>query len=111
MRIVIALGGNALLRRGESMDAAVHRANVKLAAEAIAAVAEHHEVVLTHGNGPQEHVTFADLRALDLPAGSMGPKDDAVCRFVEHTGGFAAIGALSDAEAILRGEAGTIVVP
>ena len=38
MRVVIALGGNALLRRGESMDAAVQRANVKIAAEAIAAI-------------------------------------------------------------------------
>jgi len=53
MRVVIALGGNALLRRGEPLDAAVQRANVKLAAEAIAEVAKDHEVILTHGNGPQ----------------------------------------------------------
>ena len=53
MRVVIALGGNALLRRGEPLDAAVQRANVKVAAEAVAAVARHHEVILTHGNGPQ----------------------------------------------------------
>jgi carbamate kinase len=53
MLVVIALGGNALLRRGEPMDAAVQRANVKLAAEAVAEVARHHRVVLTHGNGPQ----------------------------------------------------------
>jgi carbamate kinase len=53
MRIVIALGGNALLRRGQPLDAAVQRANVKVAAEAVAAVARHHEVILTHGNGPQ----------------------------------------------------------
>ena len=53
MRTVIALGGNALLRRGEPLDAAVQRANVKVAAEAVAAVARHHEVILTHGNGPQ----------------------------------------------------------
>lgn len=51
--VVIALGGNALLRRGEPLDAAVQRANVKLAAEAVAAVAYDHDVVLTHGNGPQ----------------------------------------------------------
>ena len=57
-----------------------------------------------------EQVSVAQLWALDLPAGSMGPKVDAVGRFVQHTGGFAAIGALADAEAILRGEAGTIVV-
>jgi carbamate kinase len=41
----------------------------------------------------------------------MGPKVDAVCRFVELTGGTAAIGSLDDAEAILRGEAGTVVTP
>ena len=53
MLVVIALGGNALLRRGEPMDAAIQRANVKVAAEAVAEVAEDHRVVLTHGNGPQ----------------------------------------------------------
>ncbi|KAF1075936.1 carbamate kinase [Methanogenium sp. MK-MG] len=53
MRIVIALGGNALLRRGEPMTAAAQRENVRRAAEAIAPVATVHEVVLSHGNGPQ----------------------------------------------------------
>ncbi|MCC6223657.1 MAG: carbamate kinase [Thermoleophilia bacterium] len=55
-------------------------------------------------------VTPAELRRLDLPAGSMGPKAEAACRFVEATGAVAAIGALGDARAIVRGEAGTIVV-
>lgn len=53
MRIVIALGGNALLRRGEPAEAANQRANVAVAAAAIAELAAEHEVVLTHGNGPQ----------------------------------------------------------
>ena len=53
MLVVIALGGNALLRRGEPLDADLQRANVKVAAEAIAEVARDHRVVLTHGNGPQ----------------------------------------------------------
>jgi carbamate kinase len=53
MRVVVALGGNALLRRGDPLDAAVQRANVKLAAHAIAEIAADHEVVVTHGNGPQ----------------------------------------------------------
>lgn len=53
--------------------------------------------------------TPAELRALRLPAGSMGPKVEAACRFVEATGQTAAIGALEDAAAIVRGEAGTIV--
>jgi carbamate kinase len=49
------------------------------------------------------------LRAQAFPAGSMGPKVEAVCRFVENTGGVAAIGALADAGAILAGNAGTLV--
>jgi carbamate kinase len=53
--------------------------------------------------------TVADLRQLAFPAGSMGPKIDAVCRFVEHTDGFAAIGTLADATAILAGTRGTRV--
>ena len=60
---------------------------------------------------PVLRATPGSLRALDFPAGSMGPKVDAACRFVEHTGGVAAIGTLDDAAAILRGEAGTIVTP
>jgi carbamate kinase len=53
MRLVIALGGNALLRRGEPMTAAAQRANVRQAAPALAAVASRHQLVLSHGNGPQ----------------------------------------------------------
>lgn len=53
MRIVIALGGNALLKRGEAMTAEVQRANVRTAAEAMAPVAAEHQLVITHGNGPQ----------------------------------------------------------
>ncbi len=52
-----------------------------------------------------------ELRGLDLPAGSMGPKVEAVCTFAEQTGRFAAIGALADAGAILDGHAGTILAP
>ena len=53
MRVVIALGGNALLKRGEPMTAEAQRANVRHAAPALAEVAGDHELVLTHGNGPQ----------------------------------------------------------
>lgn len=53
MRIVVALGGNALLKRGEPMTHDVQRANIQVAARAIAPVAEKHQVVLAHGNGPQ----------------------------------------------------------
>jgi carbamate kinase len=53
MRVVVALGGNALLRRGEPMTADVQRANIRTAARALAPVASRHELVVTHGNGPQ----------------------------------------------------------
>jgi carbamate kinase len=53
LRILVALGGNALLKRGEPMTAEVQRANVRTAAQALAPVAEHHQLVLSHGNGPQ----------------------------------------------------------
>lgn len=53
MRVVVALGGNALLRRGEPMTAENQRANVRRAAEALAPVAREHELVISHGNGPQ----------------------------------------------------------
>jgi carbamate kinase len=53
MRVVIALGGNALLRRGEAADAGTQRHNVVAAVEALAAVAREHELIITHGNGPQ----------------------------------------------------------
>ena len=53
MRIVIALGGNALLRRGEEMTADNQRENIRIAARALAPIIEEHEVVISHGNGPQ----------------------------------------------------------
>ena len=53
MRIVIAVGGNALLRRGDPMTTEVQRRNIKIAAEAIAPLAAEHSIVVVHGNGPQ----------------------------------------------------------
>ena len=53
MRIVVALGGNALLERGEKPEAAPQRERARLAAEALAPLAEKHELIITHGNGPQ----------------------------------------------------------
>jgi carbamate kinase len=51
--VVVALGGNALLRRSEHADAATQRRNVAVAVRAIAELAGEHDIVLTHGNGPQ----------------------------------------------------------
>ena len=53
MRVVAALGGNALLRRGQPMTAENQRANVAVAARALLPIALEHDLVLTHGNGPQ----------------------------------------------------------
>ncbi|MGZ6778900.1 MAG: amino acid kinase family protein, partial [Mycobacterium sp.] len=53
MRIVVALGGNALLQRGQPMTADNQRANIRAAAERIAAIAAGNEIVIAHGNGPQ----------------------------------------------------------
>ena len=53
MRLLIALGGNALLRRGEPLEAELQRQNVARAADMLAALAAGHDLVITHGNGPQ----------------------------------------------------------
>jgi carbamate kinase len=58
-----------------------------------------------------ERVTPEDLRRRDFAAGSMGPKVESAVRFVEATGRRAAIGSLSDIDAIVRGQAGTTVAP
>src|SRR6185312_569700 len=53
MRVVVALGGNALLRRGEALTAENQRANARAACAALAPLAHDHELVVSHGNGPQ----------------------------------------------------------
>jgi carbamate kinase len=67
---VIALGGNALVRRGEPASPERQRENVRRAAQAVAEVAREHEVVVTHGNGPQigELALRAEGMAGALPA-------------------------------------------
>ncbi len=81
MRIVIAVGGNALLRRGDPMTTEVQRRNIAIAAEAIAPLAAEHSIVVVHGNGPQvgllslqaESYTGAEPYPLDvLDAGTQG---------------------------------------
>jgi carbamate kinase len=81
VRIVIALGGNALLRRSDPMTTEVQRRNVRVAAAAIAPLAAEHSIVVVHGNGPQvgllslqaESYTGAEPYPLDvLDAGTQG---------------------------------------
>jgi len=70
MRVLIALGGNALLRRGEAPDAAIQLDHVLHVAPAMAAAAAEHELVITHGNGPQVGLLAlesSDDRSLERP--------------------------------------------
>jgi carbamate kinase len=53
MRVVVALGGNALLRRGQPMTPENQRTNVKVACDHLAPIGEKHELIISHGNGPQ----------------------------------------------------------
>ena len=72
MRVVVALGGNALLKRGEPLTAEAQRENVRLAAPKLAAIALRHQLVLTHGNGPQvgllalQGAAYTDVEAYPL---------------------------------------------
>jgi carbamate kinase len=72
VRVVVALGGNALLKRGEPMTADVQRANVRVAARALSGIAADNELVLSHGNGPQvgllalQGAAYEDVEAYPL---------------------------------------------
>ena len=65
MKLVVALGGNALIRRGEALEAEVQRANLARAAETLASLARAHELVVTHGNGPQVGLLALQSEALE----------------------------------------------
>ena len=65
----------------------------------------------TSGHRPIGRTTVASMRARHFAPGSMGPKVEAACRFVERTGRAAHIGALDHAEAVVAGRAGTVVEP
>lgn len=72
--VVAALGGNALLKRGEDPSPAIQRKNVRLAAAALAEIVHAgHRLVVTHGNGPQ--VGLLALRQIAAQAGSVEPLD------------------------------------
>jgi carbamate kinase len=73
MRVVVALGGNALLRRGEPMTAEAQHTNVRLAAAALADLARDHQIIIAHGNGPQ--VGLMALQAAAYAPDSLWPLD------------------------------------
>ncbi|HML41647.1 MAG TPA: carbamate kinase [Hyphomicrobium zavarzinii] len=64
MRIVVALGGNALLQRGQPMSADAQRANVRKAALALTELASSHDIVVAHGSGPQVGLLALQAAAL-----------------------------------------------
>jgi carbamate kinase len=73
MRIVVALGGNALLKRGEPMTAAAQHTNVRIAAAALADLARDHQIIVAHGNGPQ--VGLMAVQAASFAPGNPWPLD------------------------------------
>lgn len=72
MLVVTALGGNALLRRGEALTSENQRANVRTACIALAPIAARHKLVVTHGNGPQvgllamQQAVFGGIQPFDV---------------------------------------------
>lgn len=81
MRIVVALGGNALSKRGEPLTAAGQRASIRVAAQSLAAMLEAgHEVVITHGNGPQ--VGYLALQGGVFPLDVLGAETDGMIGYV-----------------------------
>ena len=72
-RIVLALGGNALLQRGEEPTISTQRRNAGAAAQSVAPIAREHDVVITHGNGPQ--VGVLALREADVEVAESSPLD------------------------------------
>lgn len=81
MRIVVALGGNALSVRGEALTAESQRTSIRVAAKSIAQLLEAgHEVVITHGNGPQ--VGYLALQASPFPLDVLGAKTDGMIGYV-----------------------------
>jgi carbamate kinase len=86
MRIVIALGGNALLQRGQPMTSVNQRANIRTAAERIAQVVPGNEVVIAHGNGPQVGLlalqSAAYLDVAPYPLDVLGAQTEAMIGYV-----------------------------
>src|ERR1700753_3397600 len=84
MRVLAALGGNALLRRGEPPSAAAQRANIRTAVAALAPLFAEHDVVITHGNGPQ--VGFLALQSAAqepaMPLDVLGAESEGMIGYV-----------------------------
>src|SRR4029453_12082786 len=90
MRVVVALGGNALLQRGEPMTAQAQRGNVRLAAPALAGGGGKHQLVLSHGNGPQvgllalQAAAYTDVEAYPLDV--LGAQTEGMIGYIVEQG-------------------------
>ena len=81
MRIVVSLGGNALSKRGEALTAAIQRASIRVAAQSLAGLLDAgHEVVITHGNGPQ--IGYLSLQGGSFPLDVLGAETDGMIGYV-----------------------------
>ncbi|MFI0353264.1 carbamate kinase [Actinomadura sp. 9N407] len=117
--LVIAAGGGGVptgrdhrgIEAVVDKDLAAALLATRLKADALLLLTDVPAIMRDHGTAharPIRHITPGRLRQLPLPAGSMGPKAEAACRFAEYRhGALAMIGALTDAPALLSGAAGT----
>jgi carbamate kinase len=80
--IVIALGGNALLLRGQQADGAAQRANIARAAAAIAPLLNQYRVIITHGNGPQVGLLAAQSGDSGWPLDVLGAESEGMIGYV-----------------------------
>jgi carbamate kinase len=80
--IVIALGGNALLLRGQKADGAAQRANIARAAAAIAPLLSQYRVIITHGNGPQVGLLAAQSGDSGWPLDVLGAESEGMIGYV-----------------------------
>ncbi len=88
--VLVALGGNALLRRGEPPTLAVQEHNARAAARALAPVAREHALVVTHGNGPQVGMLALRAEALDpdnpVPLDVLGAESEGMIGYLLERG-------------------------
>ena len=90
MLVVAALGGNALLRRGEPLEAEVAQRNAKVAAGSLAVIARDHRLVVTHGNGPQigllalQNEAYHDVRGYPLDV--LGAESEGMIGYLQELG-------------------------
>ena len=113
--IPVVRGDDGRLRGSEAVidkDLAAALVARELGADALLLLTDVDGVVAGFGTPEAtliRRTTAAELRAGSFPAGSMGPKVDAACRFVEATGRPAMIGRIGDAAELLEGSRGTII--